>query len=144
MPSPPRPPSTIPPSHTYTGISLWDVAAFVVVMAMVFYFAYMARVFVQRVDDRTLEVSDYSVIVKGLPPASDGKAVSGLSRGCRRDWTARQWVACVCMREHACFFLRSERVGRRFRGADISDKVAPEPFCAQSPVFAAPAAAVPH
>ncbi|KAJ9508119.1 hypothetical protein QJQ45_021456, partial [Haematococcus lacustris] len=50
-----------------TWISLTDAAAIVVALGMITYFINQARKFIQQVDDETLEMSDYSVMVHGLP-----------------------------------------------------------------------------
>ncbi|GFH06993.1 uncharacterized protein HaLaN_01724 [Haematococcus lacustris] len=51
----------------HAGISLTDAAAIVVALGMITYFINQARKFIQQVDDETLEMSDYSVMVHGLP-----------------------------------------------------------------------------
>ncbi|GFH10515.1 uncharacterized protein HaLaN_05841, partial [Haematococcus lacustris] len=43
-----------------------DAAAIVVALGMITYFINQARKFIQQVDDETLEMSDYSVMVHGL------------------------------------------------------------------------------
>lgn len=69
-------------------VSLVDAAATLLFFGGLVALALVARRFVRKVDADTLEVSDYTVIVRGLPPDTDATEVRGraaaLARACSR------------------------------------------------------------
>ena len=51
-----------------TGVSCLDALGMALFLAFVIFATFQSRRFVRSVEKQTLEVSDYSVLVQGLPP----------------------------------------------------------------------------
>lgn len=63
---------------TRTGISVLDVVASLLVFCGFIYAYFKTRWFLAVVDGATLEVSDFSILVRGLPKDSTAVEVSAL------------------------------------------------------------------
>jgi hypothetical protein len=71
------------PPMTCAGISLVDAASVVMALGLITFFTLRAARFVRLVDAKTLEASDYTLLVQGVPGDADVQEVCGAcTRAC--------------------------------------------------------------